>query len=85
MYGMYRASHDPYELTMQQRAGDRPNINPYEKYGIRGLQRMEDTKNHLQNELDQAIQNNQLNSNAVRSTANNNSRSINTARAMGLA
>lgn len=85
MYGMYRAGHDPYELTMQQRAGDRPNINPYEKYGIRGLQRMEDTKNHLQNELDQAIQNNQLNSNAARSTANNNSRSINTARAMGLA
>lgn len=85
MYGAYKAGHDPYELTMQQRAGDTPNINPYENYGQRGLNKMEETKLNLQNNLDQAIQNNQLNSNAMRSNANANTRSINTARAMGLA
>lgn len=85
MYGAYKAGHDPYELTMQQRAGDTPNINPYENYGQRGLNKMEETKLNLQNNLDQAIQNNQLNSNAMRANANANARSINTARAMGLA
>ena len=85
MYGAYKAGHDPYELTMQQRAGDTPNINPYENYGQRGLNKMEETKLNLQNNLDQAIQNNQLNSNASRANANANARSINTARAMGLA
>lgn len=85
MYGAYKAGHDPYELTMQQRAGDTPNINPYENYGQRGLNKMEETKLNLQNNLDQAIQNNQLNSNAMRANTNANARSINTARAMGLA
>lgn len=85
MYGAYKAGHDPYELTMQQRAGDTPNINPYENYGQRGLNKMEETKLNLQNNLDQAIQNNQLNTNAAMSNANSNARSINTARAMGLA
>lgn len=85
MYGMYRAGNDPYELTMQQRAGDTPNINPYENYGQRGLNKMEDVKNSLKNNLDKAIQNNQLNTNAYKTQANSNARSINTARAMGLA
>ena len=85
LYGKYRSATDPYNLTMQQRAGDTPNINPYENYGQRGLNKMEETKLNLQNNLDQAIQNNQLNANAALSNANSNARSINTARAMELA
>lgn len=85
LYGKYKAAYDPADMTLKNRAEDTPNINPYENYGVRGLQRMEDVKNNLRNNLDQAIQNNQLNTNAYKSQANNNARSINTMRAMNLA
>ena len=85
LYGKYKAAFDPADMTLRNRAGDTPNINPYENYGVRGLKQMEEVKNNLRNNLDQAIQNNQLNTNAYKSQANNNARSINTMRAMNLA
>lgn len=85
LYGKYRGAYDPADMTLANRAGDTPNINPYENYGVRGLQKMEEVKNNLKNNLDQAVLNNQKNTNLYKSQAASNARSINTMRAMNLA
>ena len=85
LYGKYKAAYDPADMTLANRAGDTPNINPYENYGVRGLQKMEEVKNNLKNNLDQAVLNNQKNTNLYKSQAASNARSINTMRAMNLA
>ena len=85
LYGKYKAAYDPADMTLANRAGDTPNINPYENYGVRGLNKMEDVKNNLKNNLDQAVLNNQKNTNLYKSNAASNARSINTMRAMNLA
>lgn len=85
LYGKYKAAYDPADMTLANRAGDTPNINPYENYGVRGLKKMEDVKNNLKNNLDQAVLNNQKNTNLYKSQAASNARSINTMRAMNLA
>lgn len=85
LYGKYKAAYDPADMTLANRAGDTPNINPYENYGVRGLQKMEDVKNNLKNNLDQTILNNQKNTNLYKANAASNARSINTMRAMNLA
>lgn len=85
LYGKYKAAYDPADMTLANRAGDTPNINPYENYGVRGLQKMEEVKNNLKNNLDQAVLNNQKNTNLYKANAASNARSINTMRAMNLA
>ena len=85
LYGKYKAAYDPADMTLANRAGDTPNINPYDNYGIRGINKMEDVKNNLKNNLDQAVLNNQKNTNLYKSQATSNARSINTMRAMNLA
>lgn len=85
MYGAYKAGVDPKKLTLEQRAGDTPNINPYENYGKRGLEQMELVKDNLDSILSQAKQNIQNNTNTSRANANANARGINTLRAMNLA
>lgn len=85
LYGKYKAAYDPADMTLANRAGDTPNINPYENYGIRGLNKMEDVKNNLKNNLDQTVLNNQKNTNLYKANAASNARSINTMRAMNLA
>lgn len=85
LYGKYRAAYDPVDMTLANRAGDTPNINPYENYGVRGLNKMEDVKNNLKNNLYQAVLNNQKNTNLYKANAASNARSINTMRAMNLA
>lgn len=85
LYGKYKAAYDPADMTLANRAGDTPNINPYENYGVRGLNKMEDVKNNLKNNLDQAVLNNQKNTNLYKANAASNARSINTMRAMNLA
>lgn len=85
LYGKYKAAYDPADMTLANRAGDTPNINPYENYGVRGLNKMEDVKNNIKNNLDQAVLNNQKNTNLYKANAASNARSINTMRAMNLA
>ena len=85
LYGKYKAAYDPADMTLANRAGDTPNINPYENYSVRGLNKMEDVKNNLKNNLDQAVLNNQKNTNLYKANASSNARSINTMRAMNLA
>ena len=85
LYGKYKAAYDPADMTLANRAGDTPNINPYENYGVRGLNKMEDVKNNLKNNLDQTVLNNQKNTNLYKANAASNARSINTMRAMNLA
>jgi hypothetical protein len=85
LYGKYKTAYDPADMTLANRAGDTPNINPYENYGVRGLNKMEDVKNNLKNNLDQAVLNNQKNTNLYKANAASNARSINTMRAMNLA
>lgn len=84
LYGQYRAGTDPLKLTMQQRAGDTPNINPYEDYGLKGIEQMEKTKDFLKYNLNQNLMNNETNANLARNSSNSNARGINTLRAMNL-
>lgn len=85
LYGKYRAAFDPAEMTLRNRSGDTPNINAYENYGKRGINQLEKTKDFLEYNLGQAIQNNELNTNSYKSNNSNNARSINTLNALNMA
>ena len=85
LYGKYRVAYDPAEMTLRNRSGDTPNINAYENYGKRGINQLEKTKDFLEYNLGQAIQNNELNTNSYKSNNSNNARSINTLNALNMA
>ena len=85
MFGNLYQAYKPKSLTMKNRAGDTPNINPYENYGTEALNTLEGNKDLLGQINDVQMQRLASNRNASISRNNNSARGINTQRALNLA
>lgn len=75
----------PMQNTLDQRAGDTPNINPYENYGDEALKTLESSKQYLQGILDNTLSNARLSRQGTINRNNKSAMGINTQRALNLA
>lgn len=83
--GQYKSTFDPMKNTLANRAGDTPNINPYENYGKDGLAKLDQSKQYVNQIRDQQLKALQLATNANVSRGRNSARGINTMRALDIA
>jgi hypothetical protein len=83
--GQYKSTFDPMKNTLANRAGDTPNINPYENYGKDGLAKLDQSKQYINQIRDQQLKALQLATNANVSRGRNSARGINTIRALDIA
>lgn len=81
---LYQA-YKPRSLTMQNRAGDTPNINPYANYGEDALDTLEGNIPLLGQIKDNQMSNLQSSRNASIMRNNNSARGVNTQRALNMA
>lgn len=85
MAGNLYQAFKPRQLTRQNRAGDNPNINPYEDFGKDGLETLNSAKQNVVKATNEARRQIRLNTNAAMSSNRNSASGINTARALDLA
>lgn len=81
---LYQA-YKPRSLTLKNRAGDTPNINPFDNYGTEALDTLEGNIPLLGQIKDTQMQRLESNRNASMARNNNSARGINTQRALNLA
>ena len=83
--GNLMQANNPRKLTLENRAGDQPNVNAFENYGKNALAKLDQAKGSLQGNLDSALLDIDKSAQAATKTNSNGARSINTARALNLA
>jgi hypothetical protein len=83
--GNLMQADNPRKLTLENRAGDQPNINAFENYGKNALTKLDQAKGSLQGNLDSALLDIDKSAQAATRTNSNGARSINTSRALNLA
>lgn len=81
---LYQA-YKPKSLTLKNRAGDTPNINPYIDYGTDALETLQGNIPLIEQIKDNQMQNLRSNRNASIARNSNSARGINTQRALNLA
>lgn len=84
MFGNLKQAYSPRNLTLGNRAGDTPNINPYENYGKAGLQTLQSGKDYITQVRDENLSDLNLARNAAIKRNRNSARGINTQRALDL-
>lgn len=85
MLGNLYQGYKPLENTLTQRAGDTPNINPYENYGKEALTTLQNSKQNLAGIFDEQEKDLQLARNTSIMRNRNSARGINTQRALDIA
>lgn len=85
MFGNLFQAYKPLSLTKENRAGDTPNINPYDNYGNDALKTLEGNKALAGNIMDTQLNRNRLGRKAAFNRNNNSARGVNTQRALNLA
>ena len=85
MWGNLKQGFDPYLTTLENRAGDTPNVNSYKDFGKDGLEVLNKSKNYITGARDESIQDLLLSKNANTVRNRNSARSINTQRALDIA
>ena len=85
MLGNLYQGYKPLENTLAQRAGDTPNINPYENYGKEALTTLQNSKQNLAGIFDEQEKDLQLARNTSLMRNRNSARGINTQRALDIA
>ena len=85
MLGNLYQGYKPLENTLAQRAGDTPNINPYENYGKEALTTLQNSKQNLAGIFDEQEKDLQLARNTSIMRNRNSARGINTQRALDIA
>lgn len=83
--GNLMQANNPRKLTLENRAGDQPNVNAFENYGKNALAKLDQAKGSLQGNLDSALLDIDKSAQAATRTNSNGARSINTSRALNLA
>lgn len=71
--------------TLEQRATDTPNINPYRDFGKRGLQTIQNNKQYVNQIRDNILKDLETTSNSLRLRNRNSARGVNTLRALDIA
>lgn len=82
--GMALGAAGPPLLTMMNRAGDKPNINPYENYGTAAIKDMNHATSMLGSLKDKAVNDILLQENGAKVSNRKNSRGVNTMRALDI-
>lgn len=85
MLGNLYQGYKPLENTLAQRAGDTPNINPYENYGKEALTTLQNSKQNLAGIFDEQEKDLQLARNTSVMRNRNSARGVNTQRALDIA
>lgn len=85
MAGNLFQAFGPMKNTLNQREGDTPNINPYEKYGEDALKTVKGNAELLRGMLDKGLADAELSRIGTTNKNNQSARSINTQRALNLA
>ena len=85
IFGNLYQGYKPLENTLTQRAGDTPNINPYENYGKEALTTLQNSKQNLAGIFDEQEKDLQLARNTSIMRNRNSARGINTQRALDIA
>lgn len=83
--GALKSAIDLKKNVLENRAGDKPNINPYLNYGQDALRTVEEMFNMQEIQKDYALHDAELSRNASVSRNSNSARSINTLNALNLA
>ena len=83
--GNLMQANNPRKLTLENRAGDQPNVNAFKNYGKNALAKLDQAKGALQGNLDLAMLDIDKSAQVATRTNSNGARSINTARALNLA
>lgn len=83
--GNLMQANNPRKLTLENRAGDQPNVNAFKNYGKNGLAKLDQAKGALQGNLDSALLDIDKSAQIATRTNSGGARSINTARALNLA
>lgn len=85
MFGNLYQGFAPYKNTLENRAGDTPNINMFKDYGKEGLKTLDKTKGYVAGIRDKNLQDVELARAGNVKRARNSARGVNTMRALDLA
>ena len=85
MLGNYVSTFGPMKNTLENRAGDTPNINMFKDYGKDGLKAIEGEKQYIDDIRDEQLQDLELSRTGQIKRNRNSARGINTQRALDLA
>lgn len=84
LIGNMVSTFGPLKNTLENRAGDTPNINAFKDFGKEALQANEDAQGYVQVQKDNAIQRIQDRARGSKRSARNSARGVNTMRALDL-
>lgn len=84
MMGNYVSTFEPMKNTLENRAGDTPNINAFENFGKDGLEAIESQKQYLDDIRDEQLQSLELARAGQLKNNRNSARGLNTMRALDL-
>lgn len=85
MLGNYISTFGPMKNTLENRAGDTPNVNMFKDYGKDGLKAIEGEKQYIDDIRDEQLQDLELSRTGQIKRNRNSARGINTQRALDLA
>lgn len=85
LFGDIYSAFKPMENTLENRAGDTPNINAFKDFGKDALKTIEESKGYIAGQRDNALQRNLVTSRGTKTSARNSARSVNTMRAFDTA
>ena len=85
MLGNYVSTFGPMKNTLENRAGDTPNINAFKDYGKDGLKAVQSEKQYIDDIRDEQLQDLELSRTGAIKRNRNSARGINTQRALDLA
>lgn len=85
IYGNLKQAYDPMNLTLENRAGDTPNINAFKDFGKDGLNVLDDAKKYVSQVRDENLAGMNLARTGAVNRNRNTARGINTQRALDLA
>ncbi|ALN97277.1 hypothetical protein BOX09_gp31 [Flavobacterium phage Fpv1] len=85
MAGNIYSAFAPMNNTLENRAGDTPNVNSFKDYGQEGLATLDKTKGYINQIKDNKLQDSELDRTGTIKRNNNSARGVNTMRALNLA
>lgn len=84
LFGQLYSTFKPMQNTLEMRAGDQPNINAFEDYGKKGLEKLDDTKQFAARNRDAQLQDIELGRRTSAIQNRNSARGVNTMRALNI-
>lgn len=84
LYGAYKTAVDPLNNVNENRAGDQPNVNHFRNFGKDALNKIQDQKQYVEGQKQEALLRTTRTSNASKKAMRNSARGVNTQRALDL-